>query len=83
MTYVNCGARDFVTQDRFASKAALRRHLTAGLSVEFDPTSAFGPFDTIAVPADGVTLTVVGPDPYTSRKWYASVTHGPKGWKVS
>lgn len=31
---------------------------------------------------DGDTLTVVGPDPYRNRKWYASVTRDPDTGRI-
>ena len=47
-------------------------------------TSAFGGFHGKAdeLPAN-ITFNVVGPDPYTARKWYASVTNRDGKVKVS
>lgn len=73
--YVNAGA--YVAGARPRTKKALREALaTAPGSVIFDTTAAFNPFAhyrATEIPA-GVTLSVVGPDPYAKRSWYASVT---------
>jgi hypothetical protein len=80
MSYINVGAR--VNGARPASKKALREALKDNPgSVTFDGTSPFGEqfSGTVrSIPADA-TLSVVGPDPYTSRKWYASVTRDAAG----
>ena len=75
MSFVNVGA--WVRFDRPATKAALKRALADNpASVTFDPTSMFhtGPslyaVDDIT---DGVKLSVCGPDPETSRKWFVTV----------
>lgn len=85
MGFVNVGAVD----DRgrgFATKKALKEALAADPSgVNFFGTSDFTPYhsDGNGIPL-GVTLSVVGPDPYTSRKWYATVERGrDRGIKVS
>lgn len=80
MQYLNTGA--YVEGERAPSKKALREAVKAHPeSVRFDLTSQFdGQGDW--TPEDvgpGVTLSVVGPDPYTSRRWYASVTRDAKG----
>jgi len=84
MAYENVGA--FVAGRRPASKAALKAALKdAPGTVTFDSTSAFGGGQTYTpdtIPA-GVTLSVCGPDPYRSRKFYASVAIGPKGVKIT
>jgi hypothetical protein len=79
MGYENVGAR--VNGERPKSKKALKEAVRDNPgSVTFDPTSLF----TTALEdfrADrgndwhGVILTVTGPDPYTSRKWYATVKY--------
>lgn len=75
MEYVNVGA--WVSGARPASKAALKRALSSDpASILFTPTSMLhrGPasYRPDDIPA-GVSLSVVGPDPETSRKWYATV----------
>lgn len=78
MSYVNTGA--YVHNRRPASKKALREAIAAGVPVWFDGTDAFTPGnyapDDIPV---GVKLSVVGPDPYTKRSWYATVTRDASG----
>lgn len=79
MTYVNVGA--WVSATRPRTKKALREALAiTPWTVTFDQTSMFtapGQPDvsklTVGAIPTGVTLTVTGPDPYTDRKWYASV----------
>ena len=81
MSYENVGA--YVDSKRPKTKKALREALNSNPdSVVFDATSVFthviGSIQANNLP-EGVTLTVVGPDPYTLRKWYASVTRGSDG----
>lgn len=83
-TYINTGA--YINGTRPASKAALKRALSEQLSTErpivtFDQTSMFdgpGTIFALKIPA-GVILSVVGPDPYTDRRWYASVSVSATG----
>lgn len=74
MTFINVGA--YVNGIRPKSKAALRRALeTAPETVRFDCTAmdqAGRNIYTTNIPA-GAQLSVVGPDPYTSRAWYGTV----------
>ncbi len=73
---MNVGARSISTSANYPSKAALRRALQADPSdVLFYSTSDFTPgaFRATEVPF-GETLYVVGPDPYTSRKYFATAT---------
>jgi hypothetical protein len=85
MSYVNVGA--YVNNRRPASKKALREALRdAPATVKFDSTALMGPRsgDTIkAEPADIGTysLSVAGPDPYSRRDWYATVS--VKNGKIS
>jgi hypothetical protein len=84
MSYVNVGA--YVDGKRPATKAALKRALAENpASVEFDGTSPLGPqysdLSGVNVP-EGVSLTVVGPDPFTSRKFYATVKINARTGKV-
>lgn len=78
MSYVNCGA--YVNGERPKSKKALKDALKGGASynVRFDVTSLFdantrSSYLSNDIP-NGVSLSVCGPDPYTLRKWYATVT---------
>lgn len=72
----NTGA--FISHTRPASKAALRRALAGEPeNVWFDATSGISPGAGNWRPEDiteDVILDVVGPDPYTRRNWYATVT---------
>lgn len=85
MSYINVGAR--INGVRVKTKKALREALRdAPNTVEFDSTSPMGPqFNGRAdtMPGGGVTLTVVGPDPYTKRTWFASVKRDGSGFKVA
>jgi hypothetical protein len=91
MAYVNVGAYigtanadgETVTGERVASKAALKAALKERPGeVLFDVTAMIhnGPklYRGDEIP-QGVNLSVVGPDPYTSRKWYATVALTSKG----
>lgn len=82
MSHVNVGART-VRGDNVKTKKQLRELLnTDPGSVVFYQTSMFaegpGEFSGAQIPA-GVILSVCGPDPATSRKWYASVASGARG----
>lgn len=84
MSYVNCGA--YVDGKRPATKAALKRALAENpAGVEFDGTSPMGPqfsdMSGVNVP-EGMSLSVVGPDPFTKRNWYATVKVNVKTGKV-
>lgn len=70
MSYINVGA-----SDGFKTKKALKEALAADPSkVHFYGTSPFTPFSgTVLDLQPGDSLQVVGPDPYTSRKWFAGV----------
>ena len=82
MSYVNCGATDESTGKRVATKKLLKELVASTPNaVYFDGTSAMGP--QYSGYADklpqGTKLSVVGPDPYTSRKWYATVEVNAQG----
>lgn len=84
MSFVNTGA--YVDGKRPATKAALKRALAENpAGVEFDGTSPMGPqysdLSGVNVP-EGVSLSVVGPDPYSRRNWYATVTWNVKTGKA-
>lgn len=78
MAFVNVGAS--VNGERPLTKKALREALRDNPeSVYFDSTALMGPRAgeiVMATPRDiGVDkLSVVGPDPYTRRTWYATVS---------
>lgn len=75
MTWTNVGA-SYADMSRVPTKRALKQAIKAGEVVIFDQTAvlARGPHtirsDEIPL---GVTLAVVGPDPYHDRRWYACV----------
>lgn len=81
MPFVNCGAFGKNGQ-RIKTKKQLREELASDpASVEFDTTSMFDKasgYSGNSFP-QGVTLTVVGPDPYSKRSWYASVSRKADG----
>jgi hypothetical protein len=75
MSFYNCGA--FIGGVRAKSKKALRDALASTPDeVVFDGTSVLGrgpvSYTGAEVP-EGVSLSVVGPDPFNSRRWYATV----------
>ena len=83
MSSINVGA--YVDGDRCKTKTALKRALKeAPETVRFDVTAAVGEHagkpDIVGneIPADA-KLSVCGPDPYTARNWWASVSIGQKG----
>jgi hypothetical protein len=63
------------------TKKALREAVKAGTGVYFYGTSAMGPQyeGYVADVPVGVSLSVVGPDPYTDRRWYAQVSRSKDG----
>jgi len=77
MSFINCGA--IVNGKRPATKSELKRALTAEpANVLFDTTSVHGPRSGDIIRADiadigAYRLSVAGPDPYRTRKWYATV----------
>jgi hypothetical protein len=80
MSFVNAGA--YVDERRPATKKALRDAVAAGHRVTFDTTSLFTPDTAYLTPDElvvGTSYSVVGPDPYTARKWYATVTRSANG----
>ena len=74
MPTINTGA--FIDGRRAPSKRAIKIALAVHPErVLFDPTSPFNdpaPIRGDQIPA-GVSLTVVGPDPFTKRSFYATV----------
>lgn len=73
MAYINGGV------DRLKTKKALKEAVKADpAQVFFYSTAGFHGETTFSGPVsempEGVTLQVVGPDPYSKRDWYASVT---------
>lgn len=78
MAYVNVGA--YVNGTRPKTKKALREALKADPStVVFDCTVMGRESDRFTAQhtvASGDVLQVVGPDPYRSRVWYASIRNG-------
>lgn len=80
--YENVGAY-LSDGQRPRTKKALREALKADpAGVVFDPTSLLtGRTENLHgdnVP-EGLTLVVVGPDPYRTRNWYANVKRGTDG----
>lgn len=82
MAYFNCGAQGSYGS-RFRSKKALREQLMTDAADEvfFDATAIDAPvggYRATEVPV-GIKLSVVGPDPYNDRKWYATVERKTDG----
>lgn len=79
MSYINVGA--YVNGIRPKSKKALKEALkSAPGTVKFVGTSPFTPFSGgVSDIPDGAKLSVVGPNPYTNRRWYATVFVGAFG----
>ena len=84
-SYINGGVTSRSIQ--IPTKKMLKDLVKTGPSqVFFYPTSEIGQTwsGSLAELPKGVTLSVVGPDPYRSRKWYASITKTLAGnWKVT
>ena len=75
----------YVNYDRPKSKKAVKEAVTADpTSVQIEATSVFGNEynGTLADMPDG-QVTFVGPDPYTSRKFYGTITKTGDSYKVS
>lgn len=91
MQYVNVGAL-YPNGQRIPTKTALKTAAAEG-NVAFDQTSAvhYGnlpgiiePFDLASIArqrkdSEPIELSVVGPDPYNNRRWYAGVKIGKHG----
>lgn len=79
MAFIEVRATDYAG-GLFKSKAAMKRAIAENPSrVRFTSVASLGPRWTGSAaefltdgPA-GTKLTVVGPDPYTDRKWYGTV----------
>jgi hypothetical protein len=76
--YVNVGAQYAADKSDIPTKAALKRAIAANpAEVYFYGTSLIGDngldTGTLDILAKGVKYSVVGPNPYTNRKWYATV----------
>lgn len=74
--YVNVHAMDNQDKSDFASKKALKDAIkTNPANVLFVGTSGFNgvTHGTLDILDKGVKYSVCGPNPYKSRKWYATV----------
>lgn len=78
MTFIEVKATDAVTGETFPSKAAMKRAIAADprkvrlVSVAMGPQFHGTAADFLAANFNA-KLTVVGPDPFTSRKWYGTI----------
>jgi len=80
--FINVGAKDKSTLSDIPTKAALKRAIAANPDnvVLYDTSDFNGKSSRTAANLDeGVNYSVTGPNPYTSRKWYATVAKGPTG----
>lgn len=80
----NTGAKVLHGDSDIKTKTALKAAIKADpTNVVLYSTDAFGPNRGKRFVTDNLTLgdkyTVVGPNPYTSRKWYATVELLPNG----
>jgi hypothetical protein len=74
--YTNVGALD-ENGKRFQTKKALKEAIAQSKKVIFDGTSLFDSGRTFIISDSNLTtLSVVGPDPYNDRKWYATIKNG-------
>jgi hypothetical protein len=66
----------YVGGQRAKTKKALKEACkTDAHTVELEATSVFGnEYEGVLAEAPDGTYTVVGPDPYTARNWYANIT---------
>lgn len=80
-SYVNVGVKNRSDGTDIPTKAALKRAIAANPDdVVVYGTSDFTPFTGSADNLrEGVKYSVTGPNPYTSRKWYATLEKGPNG----
>lgn len=80
----NVGVRGNVTGQDIPTKKALKLAIAENAAiVTFYSTDAFGPNrdklwfgDSLEI---GVKYSVAGPNPYTSRRWFATVEKSPNG----
>jgi hypothetical protein len=84
MRYINGGVTAIDPASPVKTKKALRDAAKAGgEDVVFYSTAAewFGSQweGRLSEIPEGVSLSVVGPDPYTSRRWYAQVSRSKEG----
>jgi len=74
--YINVGAN--IDGKPVRTKKALKQAVKDGDSVRFYSTALLGEsfYGGVSDIPQGAKLSVVGPDPFTSRKWYATVSNG-------
>lgn len=73
---------NYGTVERYATKKALAAAVAADPdAVIVCDTSAFNNrgYVPVSALADDRTAVIVGPDPYTERRWYARVTRAKSG----
>ncbi len=74
----------FIQGNRPRSKKAVKEAIAAGHQVNIEATSVFGnEYDGPVEDAPDGTYTFVGPDPYTARKFYGTITKRNGTVKVS
>ena len=65
----------WINGTRPKSKKAIKEALIAGDEVALEPTSVFGnEYDGLVTDAPNGDYTFVGPDPYTKRNFYGTLT---------
>lgn len=71
-------------RNRFKTKKAMKEALATAETVYLEATSVFGnEYGGAVGDAPDGTYTVVGPDPYTARNWYANIKKDGEKVKVS
>lgn len=71
-------------RNRFKTKKAMKEALAAAETVYLEATSVFGnEYGGAVEEAPDGTYTVVGPDPYKARNWYANIKKDGEQVKVS
>ena len=74
MSFINVGARTGNGDDVKTKKALTELVKANSAELYFYGTSQFTPFQGGVKDIDGgIILSVTGPNPYTNRKWYATV----------
>jgi hypothetical protein len=65
----------YINGRRPSSKKEVKEAVADGMNVRIEATSMFGnEYDgSVSDMPDGMTVTFVGPDPYTNRRFYGNI----------
>jgi hypothetical protein len=80
MSYVNVGVEGHKTKASLKKAVKENPHEVYAYGTSGIGPSFHGRVD--ALPKDGTKLSVVGPDPYHERKWFATISWNSKGQLV-